>query len=394
MKLEINQELLEFFIKLNLLISEFSFETDEIIDALVLAQRNVLHPVILNNIELKEHLITIKQTMTQTQSLPVDIFETGAINEFLKLIKISTKFSNSQLIYSLKFPLCNQDDYILYRLWPMPIEIAHAQFIFIQPHNPYMAISNDKQKFIGLSDWDMLNTISLTYTKYYLLNSAVFLKTFPLCEIQLFDSQKLIKLPEYCIVQHVYYDNINFEKMQSKNKYLYWIANATHTTLVCPTSTVVHILQGVGIITIPHDCVLYTTAAILSPTNEINHIIFTDFYPELNLISLQEISEKINKLTASKQSLKLSELKTPNLRNLHETTRNLDSLLIDIEKQSSDDFFTTNTIIHQYGLYIISVIVGSILIHIIFKLRKTRHTASNNPNSRINQRIRHTGRMI
>lgn len=69
------------------MISEFSFETDEIIDALVLAQRNVLHPVILNNIELKEHLITIKQTMTQTQSVPVDIFETGTINAFLTLDK-------------------------------------------------------------------------------------------------------------------------------------------------------------------------------------------------------------------------------------------------------------------------------------------------------------------
>lgn len=78
----------------------------------------------------------------------------------------------------------------------MPIEIAQAQFIFIQPHNPYMAISNDKQKFIGLSEWDMLNTIYFTYTKYYQLNNVVYLKTFPLREIQLFDSQRLIKLPE------------------------------------------------------------------------------------------------------------------------------------------------------------------------------------------------------
>lgn len=113
------------------------------------------------------------------------------INEFLKLTKINTKFSNSQLIYSLKFPLCNQDNYILYRLWPMPIEITQAQFIFIQPHNPYIAISNDNQKCIGLSEWDVLNIITLPYTKYYLLNSAIYLKTFPLCEIKLFDAASL-----------------------------------------------------------------------------------------------------------------------------------------------------------------------------------------------------------
>jgi hypothetical protein len=224
-----------------------------------------------------------KKTLTQIQSLPVDIFEKDSINEFLKLTKILTTFLNSQLIYSLNFPLCNRDEYILYRLWPMPIEITQAQFIFIQL---YIAISNDKQKFIRLSDWDMVNTISLPYMKYLLLNSAIHLKTFPLCEIQLFDSLNITKLPEQCEVRHVYYNNINLKKMHSKNKYLYWIANAMQTTLIYPILTSIHIFQGVGIITVPLDCILYTTIAILYSTNEINHIILTDFYPKINLISL------------------------------------------------------------------------------------------------------------
>jgi len=39
----------------------------------------------------------------------------------------------------------------------MPIEITTAQLLFIQPHNPCLAISLDKQKFISLTENNCIN---------------------------------------------------------------------------------------------------------------------------------------------------------------------------------------------------------------------------------------------
>lgn len=290
--LELDEQLLEYFLKLNLLITEFSFETDELIDALILAQRNVLHPVILNNNELKEHLDDIQKDLPPTQSLPIDIRHPDIINDFLKLTKTSTKYLKSQIIFIINFPVCNQEEYSLYRLWPMPLEVIQFQFLFIQPQTPYIAISNDSQKFICMNELDIINSYSLRFTKYYLLKNPIYLRSHPLCEIQLFDSV-LTKLPKNCEVRHGYYNNIIFERLQINNSFLYWITNATQTTLVCPFTTSIHILQGAGILTIPVDCLLYTPIAILSSINEINRIVLKDFYPEFNLINASEVVDKI-----------------------------------------------------------------------------------------------------
>jgi hypothetical protein len=51
---------------------------------------------------------------------------------------------------------------------------------------------------------------------YLLLNSAIHLKTFPLCEIQLFNSPNITKLPEQCDVRHMYYNNIILKKCIQK----------------------------------------------------------------------------------------------------------------------------------------------------------------------------------
>lgn len=51
-----NQQLLDYFFKLNLLITKFSIETNELVDALILAQQNIFYLITLHNTELKKYL--------------------------------------------------------------------------------------------------------------------------------------------------------------------------------------------------------------------------------------------------------------------------------------------------------------------------------------------------
>lgn len=94
LELEVNQSLINYMLNLNLLLTEISFEIDELVDALTLARNNILYPTILNNNELIDNLEIIKNTFDLTKTLPININNKNSIEEFLKLTKISTKFAN------------------------------------------------------------------------------------------------------------------------------------------------------------------------------------------------------------------------------------------------------------------------------------------------------------
>jgi len=393
LEVEVTQSLMEYLLNLNLLLTEFSFETDELIDALTLARHNILHPTIINNNELRDNLEIIKNTFDSTQTLPIDINDTTAIDEFLKITKTST-FANSQLLFILNFPICTKEEFILYRVWPMPIEIITSQFVFIQPHNPYLAISLDKHKFISLTENDYTNCNTLGQTKYFLLTNVVYFKTYPICEIQLFNSDTLIKLPENCEVRHGYFNNAHFEKLQRNNFVIFWTTNKIVTTMVCPTSTTFYTLHGTGILKIPKDCTVYTSSTILTPLKETNGTVFTDYYPEFNLVNLEQLTNKIKIIQSSKISYNLSKLQMPNLKNLKESTNKLDYVVTEIEKQNENNYIISNNMIHQYGIYICAVILSYIIIHLIIKKLMLCYTGETNQGFIKNQRIRYRDRIV
>jgi len=67
----------------------------------------------------------------------------------------------------------------------MPIEVIYLQFMFIQSHNPYLAISSDNQHFISYSDIEYNKcTLGVTIKYCALDNMPVYLGSYPLCEIQ------------------------------------------------------------------------------------------------------------------------------------------------------------------------------------------------------------------
>jgi len=394
LEVEVNQTLINYLLNLNLLITEFLFETDELIDALTLARHNILHPTILNDNELRNNLETIEKTFDSTQTLPININNTTSIEVFLKLAKISTKFANFQLLFILNFPICNKEEFVLHRVWPMPIEITTAQFLFIQPHNPYLAISLDKQKFISLTESDYINCNTLGLTKYFLLNNVIYFKTYSICEIQLFNSDNQIKLPEYCEVRHGYFYNAHFEKLQRNNCFVYWTTKKIVITMVCPTSTTVHTLQGTGILKIPKECIVYTPSTILTPLKETNGTVFTDYYPEFNLVNLEQITNKIKIIQSSNISFNFSKLQMPSLKNLKESTNNLDYVVAEIEKQNENTYIIAKDVIHQYGIYIFALILSYIIIHLTVKKLRLYCVRETNRDIIKTQRIRGRDRIV
>lgn len=298
-ELEIDQQLINYLINFNILLNEFSFEIEEMIDALVLARHNIFHPLILKNNQLLEILGNIQHTLPITQVLPVDITMDSAIDDFLKLLKIKTRFYDGQVLFILNFPLYDPTEYTLYRLWPMPVEIKNSQFIFIKPQNPYLVVSKDNQNFITLTETEIHKCTAISSGLSYFLQTPIYTKNYQLCEIQLFNSINTLTLPKQCIVGHEVFNDSYFKKLSNSNQFIYWVAIITTVTLACPHDTTHYNIQGAGILTIPINCILYTPITTLKPTRTTEKHISTSFHPNFPLLNITEVSRKIRKIEDS-----------------------------------------------------------------------------------------------
>lgn len=286
----------------------------------------------------------------------------------MKLTKVTTKFSNFQLIFIINFPICTPEIYTLFQIWPMPIELTNLQFMFIQPNNPYLAISSDNQHFISYSDIEYNKCLTLGVSiKYCALDMPVYLGSYPLCEIQLLKLTNNTILPKQCTVHHIYHNNTYFEKLKTKNTFLYWVATEIQTTLVCSTSTTFHILKGTGTIRLPDSCSLYTPTVILkSSREEIKNInISVNINPEISLLDVSELGLKIDKIKNSKTNLKKINFQMPELKNLHQSAQKLDDILDDIDKELENVITNNYQDLHIYRLYLIGGIVGYLVMHTI-----------------------------
>lgn len=367
-EIEISQQLINYLINFNMLLTEFIFETEEMIDSLILAKHNILHPIILKNSELFDILKSIQQTLPITQVLPVDLSMESAIDDLLKLIKIKTRFMDYQVLFIITFPLYDPTEYTLFRLWTMPVEITNFQFIFIKPQNPYLAVSKDHQHFITLTELEVKDCAGIANEKSCFLQMPIFTKDYQICEIQIFNSVNLTELPKQCIVEHQIFNDSYFKKLNNCNDFIYWVSKITTTTLVCPHVTTHHFLKGAGILTIPDTCILYTPTIILIPTKITEKQVSTSFHPSFPLINITDIKKKIDQIKHSKPlTITNTNYKLPQLHDMYQSSNNLDSLINEIDKEIEDGEKTYSLYFHQYVLYILAGVVGYIIIHIILK---------------------------
>lgn len=195
-----------------------------------------------------------------------------------------------------------------------------------------------------------------------------------MCEIKLF--KKEIKnnevLSSQCPIYHQFYNGVYFKKLSERNKFIFWAAKETLSTVVCPTQTKFYILQGTGIITLSSSCTLYTPTVILRSSAEETKNISTsvNIYPDLSLLNISELTLRIDKIKNSNINLKKINYKIPELINLHQSSRKLDDIINDIDTELENITTEQYQNIHAYGLYLVGGIMGYLIIHwMITKLK-------------------------
>lgn len=91
-ELQVNQQLINYLTNFNFILTSFSLEIEELLDALLLAHQNTLHPLVLNSIQLKTILENIQRELPINQVLPLNMENNSSLEGFMNLIKVTTKF--------------------------------------------------------------------------------------------------------------------------------------------------------------------------------------------------------------------------------------------------------------------------------------------------------------
>lgn len=385
----ISEKLTQHLIFFNIILSEFNQETEELIESVMWGQTGQLHPSIISPKNIIQQLIEVQKIIPKHLTFPQNPDEIINFLDFLKLMTISINFRDTYIIYTIYIPLCEIDSYTMYHIIPFPISLINNNYIFIKSSIEYLAISQDNEKFV-----------TFTYQNYIMCKHSLIItvctphntinrNTDKTCEIQLYLDPQI--LPTTCVIGHINTITTFYKKLNFKNSWLYASSDIQTATIVCPNKSKTIKISGTGIISINKQCYIKTTTIILKPNNCINNTSYNiDFIPQFHLPNIStNILNKLNKIQNT--SIKTVNLKAIDnqLTEMVKTSKSLESTINLIEMEEDSIEKEKNITNHIYLLYIVGIIVGYIIIHIILKYIKNKcrnyFLGNNNDNRQINR---------
>lgn len=282
-KLQAREILVEQFSILNLLVSEYDKETSILIEAILFAQKGILHPFILTPEQFVNNLQKIIQHIPANTEFPVSLLVENS-HILLKLIDLNVVYVNNKLIYIIEVPLVQSYIFNLYHLIPLPVKQNSNKYLFIQPTSEYFAIDDNRQHYLVIQN-------DVKYCKNVNVNYYVCKQTQPLhlthnndnCESKLYLIPN--KIPSNCDIRIVNIENNIWHQLQTSNSWLFLLTKPETLSINCKTSkNVIDIkLSKSGVISLNHDCIAYSKSTLLSAKRIFSNKVSLEYLPPVNL---------------------------------------------------------------------------------------------------------------
>lgn len=137
-ELKLRAQLDDSLLLLELILNDIHFYMDVLINSILFAKANILHPFVLSPTKIVNHLqSTIQHIPTATSfALPLT-YENAA--ELMQAATLTVYFSNNKLVFVIANPLITQAPYNLYKINPLPVSKNQHEFLFIHPTANYLA---------------------------------------------------------------------------------------------------------------------------------------------------------------------------------------------------------------------------------------------------------------
>lgn len=365
--LETQQILDEHFNLLTLLISELKNEYTNLIDTILFAKSNIVHPIVITPSQLIQELSKTLYYLksSTTYPLPLDIHNAYKL---LDIANIKYHLSQERICFVISIPIVDSLQFYLYNLIPLPTYHSSTRnFVFILPIIRYLAISDSKTlytTFKDLNNCKSLNSDTLiceNIEPIYSLNSR------PICETLLLNT--INSIPDSCDTRIIPGTFEIWHKLQNKNHWIYVLPKPTDITVNCINTKPINlVLNNTGILNIETNCQLYTSSTTLISDVSIHESSFNSIIPEFDI--LDDCCQNINQ-NRSNENLHLIPLQpiTLDSESLNLASHKLEEINKNANKLYDSTLFEKISN-NSYLVYIICTIFKVFLIYIIYRLVK------------------------
>lgn len=373
--LEMKQHLDEHFGSLSMFVSELENEISTLINAVLFAKSNSIHPIVISPHQLIDELTKTLPNLPESTSYPFTLTLQNS-HSLLELAQIQYYFSDERIIFIMKFPLVSLNHYYLYNLIPLPVYHEKIKaFVFILPPNKYLILSENRNLYTTINTLENCKNLDSSSLICEHNEPLYFTNSRPICETELITV--ITGIPRNCDTRIFHSRTETWHKLISENSWIYIFPKPTDVTLNCESQKTSHlILNNTGILTLNQNCKLYTSSTILTTESKNSDSSFQHIIPTL------ELDEECYKKAHNNKNLNLTLV--PIIKNLDTDSLNLASKKLEHLEQMADDItnesFFAKVSNNSYFSYIILSIVKIFLFYLGYRLyKKLRSLCCNSP---------------
>lgn len=358
---DISIKLLSYLNSITYLVNELNEQLDVVMDAILFAKSNSIHPKIISPTKFIEELSSKIKSLENGKTFPLPL-ESYYAFKLLEISKISCSYFQERLVFIIETPICDSLIFNLYRSLPLPVISPESKsYLYIEPSFPFILLSNNKIQYKQLED--LKGCLKIT-EEDYLCESHTIYSTLekPSCESALLTTMSR-QIPNSCKATRLQGTIYIWHELKF-NQWLFVMSETDRLTILCQQQTYDEPVSGTGILTLNEKCTGYSKLNKLIPSYKISTE-YVNVIPNFPIILDDCCDEKTND---SLPTVHLNEIHMSNIRldELRHTTHQLNKFeknLHDLKMQHIHHSTKTN-----YFFTILEIIIGLILLMIIFKI--------------------------
>lgn len=271
--------------RFNVVTEQFQFELITIVNIILDAKAGILHPAVISPSRLVSQLKDVQSNIPHGLSFPVPL-DIEHTHQLLNCLTLEIFYENDKLVYVANLPLLEAHLFYLYKINHFPVKSHDNVFIMIEPTQNFLAIDENKQQYLYLSEMEYQNCIKLDANKVICSQTRPILLAHlnDVCEVQLYLSSE--KIPKSCDTRIIELTRTIFIQLISSNTWLFTSNYGESLSVACThhEHPIDLILKGTGSITLDGRCRGYGRSAMLIPKSTITMItIPSEFVPALDI---------------------------------------------------------------------------------------------------------------
>lgn len=250
------------------MIEDLTTEVNTIVEAILFAKQNVLHPKIISPTQIYTELTTNLKSLKTGKQFPLTL-TVEDIHLLIDISPLNVFYVNSKLIFILNIPLVTPQEFELYHVYPLPVphKFKDLTFALVQPSKRYLAITTNRQSYAQFNYLEQCKKLSPEHFICDGINEYSSHSN-PSCESQLL-TKILDSLPKECITKFMYGEVEIWQKL-TNNRWIYIYSNPTKLTVDCPPKQITDFsLTNTGILSLDKDCKAYANLIQLMATGDI-----------------------------------------------------------------------------------------------------------------------------